>query len=247
MTKHRFLLSVTTAAFAIVLGACSSQQPSKQAEQERAASQPPAQQQQQTEAKPAEPAKPVEQAKPAEPAKPAEQAKPAAKTGNIFRVRMDTTAGPIVVEVHRDWAPIGAKRFEDLINDGYYNGARFFRVVPNFIVQWGLAGDPAKTRKWDRPIKDDPVLQTNREGSVTFATAGPNTRTAQLFINLRSNQSLDSQGFAPFGMVVEGMASVQKIYAGYGEQPDQGAITTRGNAYLKAFPKLDYIQTAKIE
>ncbi|HWR35576.1 MAG TPA: peptidylprolyl isomerase, partial [Clostridia bacterium] len=152
-----------------------------------------------------------------------------------------------LVEVHRDWAPIGARRFEELVKAGYYNGARFFRVVPNFVVQFGLAADPAVTRKWDKTIPDDPVLQTNRVGSLVFATAGPNTRTTQLFINLKSNQSLDDQGFAPFAMVVEGMDVVQNIYPGYGENPDQGQITARGNAYLTtAFPKLDYIKKATI-
>lgn len=134
------------------------------------------------------------------------------------------------------------------MKDGYYNGARFFRVLPRFVVQFGLAGNPSMTRKWNHTIKDDAVLQTNRVGSVVFATAGPNTRTTQLFINLGSNQSLDSQGFAPFGMVVEGMDVVQQINPKYGELPDQGEITDRGNAYLTAkFPDMDYIKTAKFE
>lgn len=165
-----------------------------------------------------------------------------------FRVRLSTSKGPIVIEVHRDWAPVGAARFYELVKAGYYDGARFFRVVPRFIVQFGLAADPAMTRKWDIPIKDDPVLQTNRAGSVTFATAGPNTRTAQLFINLGSNQSLDGQGFAPFGQVIEGMSVVEQLYQGYGERPDQDAIRQRGNAYLEAkFPKLDYIRKAELQ
>lgn len=165
----------------------------------------------------------------------------------IFKVRFETSKGPFVMEVHRDWAPIGAARFEELIKAKYYDGARFFRVVPNFVIQFGLAASPAMTKKWDKPIKDDPVSRTNRTGSVAFATMGPNTRTAQLFINLATNQSLDSQGFAPFAQVTEGMDAVQKLYSGYGEQPDQEAITKRGNAYLTAkFPKLDYIKTATI-
>jgi peptidyl-prolyl cis-trans isomerase A (cyclophilin A) len=177
-------------------------------------------------------------------------AAPAAKqepSANVFKVRFDTSRGPFVVEVHRDWAPLGAKRFEDLVKDGYYDGARFFRIVPNFVVQFGLAASPAMTKKWDKPIKDDPVTQTNRLGAITFATSGPNTRTAQLFINLRSNQMLDSQGFAPFGRVVEGMDVVEKLYPGYGENPDQDLITRRGNKYLEeSFPKLDYIKKATI-
>ncbi len=176
-------------------------------------------------------------------AKKAESAKPA----NVFRVRFETTKGPIVVEVHRDWAPIGARRFEELVRSGFFDGCGFFRLVPNFVVQFGLAANPADNKKWEKPIKDDPVTQTNRLGSIVFATAGPNTRTTQLFINLRSNQSLDSQGFAPFGMVVEGMTVVQSLYDGYGERPDQGAITNQGNAYLKArFPRLDFINKATI-
>jgi peptidyl-prolyl cis-trans isomerase A (cyclophilin A) len=205
--------------------------------------------------------KPSEQPKTAE-EKPSPPAQPAAPPPSAeapttapgqapanFKVRFDTSKGPFVVEVHRDWAPIGVDRFYQLVKSGYFDGARFFRVVPNFVVQFGLAADPAITKKWDKPIADDPVVQSNRLGSIVYATAGPNTRTTQLFINLRSNQSLDSQGFAPFGMVVgDGMTVVQQIYSGYGEKPDQDAITNRGNAYLNAnFPKLDYIKKATIE
>lgn len=181
------------------------------------------------------------EAKPAAPA-PAEEAKAAP-----VKVRLETSKGTIVMEVHKDWAPIGAERFLDLVKAGYYTDARFFRVVPNFVVQFGLAADPAMTKKWDYPIDDDPVKRTNRGGSVTFATAGPNTRTTQVFINLRTNQMLDDQGFAPFAQVVEGMDVVEKLYSGYGEAPDQDAITKQGNKYLEAkFPKLDYIKTATI-
>lgn len=180
------------------------------------------------------------------PAEPAAAKSDVPDTGT-YRVRFDTSKGPFVVEVHRDWAPIGAARFEELVKDGFYDGARFFRVVPNFVVQFGLAADPKMTAKWDRKLEDDPVRQTNRIGSITFATAGPNTRTTQLFINLRSNQMLDDDGFAPFGVVVEGMDVVQKIYPGYGEQPDQERIEKQGNAYLtKNFPNLDYIRKATI-
>ena len=174
-------------------------------------------------------------------------AKKAETAANVFKVRFETTKGPIVVEVHRDWAPIGAQRFEELVKSGFFSNAGFFRIVPNFVVQFGLAANPAENKKWEKAIKDDPVRQTNRTGSIVFATAGPNTRTTQLFINLRSNQSLDSQGFAPFGMVVEGMTVVQSLYDGYGERPDQGEITNKGNAYLKArFPKMDFITSATI-
>jgi peptidyl-prolyl cis-trans isomerase A (cyclophilin A) len=164
-----------------------------------------------------------------------------------YKVLMATSKGDITLEVHRDWAPIGAQRFYDLVQSGFYDNARFFRYVPNFIIQFGLAADPAVTKKWDRNLADDPVTHTNRAGSVTFATAGRNTRTTQVFINLRSNQSLDEQGFAPFAQIVDGMDVTAKIYSGYGEQPDQDAIQLQGNAYLlKSYPKLDYIKTAKV-
>ncbi len=175
-------------------------------------------------------------------AKPAET--PATGT---YKVLLATSKGDITVEVHRDWAPIGAQRFYELVQAGYYDNARFFRYVPNFIVQFGLAADPAVTKKWDTPISDDPVSQTNRPGSLSFATAGPSTRTTQLFINLGHNQTLDSQGFAPFAMVVDGEGVPGKLYSGYGEQPDQDAIHTQGNAYLlNTYPKLDYIKSAKV-
>ena len=139
----------------------------------------------------------------------------------VFRTRIDTTAGSFVIETHRDWSPKGADRFYELVRKHYYDNSRFFRVVPNFVVQFGLAASPAMTKKWDKEIADDPVLRTNRVGALTFATAGPNTRTTQVFISTRSNQSLDSQGFAPFGQVTEGMEIVLQLYSGYGEQPDQ--------------------------
>jgi cyclophilin family peptidyl-prolyl cis-trans isomerase len=133
------------------------------------------------------------------------------------------------------------------VEDKFFDQARFFRYVPNFVIQFGLAASPAKTKKWDKQIKDDPVSRTNGVGTLSFATAGPNTRTSQIFINLRSNQTLDSDGFAPFARIVEGMDVIGKIYAGYGELPDQEQITNQGNAYLNAkFPKLDYIVKATI-
>src|SRR6185295_128050 len=129
----------------------------------------------------------------------------------------------------------------------FFDGARFFRIVPNFVVQFGLAASPAVTKKWDHPIKDDAVTQLNRTGSLAFATMGPETRTSQVFINLKTNQSLNSQGFAPFAQVIEGMENIEHLYAGYGERPDQDAITKQGNAYLeKNFPNLDCIKTARI-
>jgi len=167
---------------------------------------------------------------------------------NTFEVKFETTAGDFIVEVHPDWAPIGAERFEELVNAKYYDGNRFFRVIPGFVVQFGLNGDPKVAAEWERKrLKDDPVKTSNEPGTITFATAGPNTRTTQLFINLGNNARLDRMGFSPFGTVIEGFDVVRKINAEYGEQPNQGRITAEGNAYLeKSFPRLDYIKTAGI-
>jgi cyclophilin family peptidyl-prolyl cis-trans isomerase len=162
-------------------------------------------------------------------------------------VEFETSKGKFVMEVHEDWAPIGTKRFLELVNDKFFDGARFFRIVPNFVVQFGLAASPAQSKKWDKMLDDDPVARTNSIGTVAFATAGPNTRTTQIFINMRSNQMLDDQGFAPFARVTEGMDVVGKFFAAYGERPDQDLIKNRGNAYLTAeFPSLDYIRKATI-
>jgi peptidyl-prolyl cis-trans isomerase A (cyclophilin A) len=188
-----------------------------------------------------------EKAKEAAPAaKPEAAAKPEpSRIPDTYTVQFATTRGNFVVEVHRAWAPIGAERFYDLVKDGYYDGCKFFRVIPNFVAQWGIAATPAKTKKWDKPIKDDAVARTNKLGSIVYATAGRDTRTTQVFINLRSNQNLDSDGFAPFGEVVEGMDIVEKLYKGYADNPDQEQITKRGNAYLnEKFPNLDSIKKA---
>ncbi|HKE23688.1 MAG TPA: peptidylprolyl isomerase [Bryobacteraceae bacterium] len=168
---------------------------------------------------------------------------------DVYKVNFDTSRGLVVVEVHRDWAPIGADHFYELVQAKYYDGNRFFRVLKGFVVQFGLNGDPAVTAKWaNMSLPDDPVTQHNVRGTLVYATAGPATRTTQLFINLGNNSaSLDPQGFAPFAKVVEGMDVVDSIYGGYGETPDQGLITSRGNDYLtQHFPKLDYIKTATI-
>jgi peptidyl-prolyl cis-trans isomerase A (cyclophilin A) len=171
-----------------------------------------------------------------------------AKAPETYQVKFETTKGEVVINVTRAWAPLGADRFYNLVKHGFYNGAPFFRVIPGFVVQFGLNGDPAVNRVWQNAnFKDDPVKQSNRPGTLTFATAGPNTRTTQLFINLGNNASLDSQGFAAFGEVTTGMDVVQKIYSGYGERPDQGAITSQGRAYVeKNFPNIDSIKTATI-
>jgi peptidyl-prolyl cis-trans isomerase A (cyclophilin A) len=166
-----------------------------------------------------------------------------------YSARFDTSVGMFVVQVHRDWAPKGADRFYNLVKNGYFDGTRFFRVMPNFMVQFGINGDPAIQSAWrDANITDDPVTESNKRGNITFATAGPGTRTTQVFINFKNNAGLDAQGFAPFGEVVSGMEVVDKINAEYGELPDQGRVQTQGNAYLaRAFPKLDYIRKATIE
>ena len=167
---------------------------------------------------------------------------------NAFEVEFQTTKGNFTVQVTRLWAPLGADRFYNLVKHGFFSDAAFFRVVPGFIIQFGLSGDPAVNRVWrSANIKDDPVTQSNKPGYITFATAGPNTRTTQLFINFGTNTFLDSQGFAPFGQVTSGMDVVKSLHAGYGERPDQGLITSQGNAYLhKNFPNIDRIQSAKI-
>ena len=172
-----------------------------------------------------------------------------------YKVKMSTTKGDFVIEVHRDWAPLGADRFYNLVKIGYFTDAAFFRVVKGFMVQFGINSDPSVNRIWRRAsINDDPSgKKSNTRGMVTFATAGPNMRTTQLFINYANNARLDSMGFAPFGKVVEGMKVVDAIEGMYGEGapggngPAQEMIQTQGNAYLKAqFPKLDYIKRATI-
>jgi peptidyl-prolyl cis-trans isomerase A (cyclophilin A) len=172
-----------------------------------------------------------------------------AKAPEVFKVNFETSKGSVVVELHRDWAPIGVAHLYNLVRAGYFTDARFFRVVPNFVVQFGLAANPAMTARYlNDNLKDDPVTHHNARGTVVYATAGPNTRTTQLFINLADNtQSLDGQGFAPLGTVVTGLDVVDRLNAEYHETPDQGAITSRGNAYLAQFPRLDFIKTATVE
>jgi len=171
-----------------------------------------------------------------------------AKAPELYKAQFTTTRGDFVVEVHRAWAPLGADRFYNLVKNGYFTNAAFFRVVPGFIVQFGLNANPAVNKVWmNANIKDDAVMGSNKRGTVVFATAGPNTRTTQLFINFGDNAGLDRQGFAPFGTVTDGMDVVDKIYPGYGERPDQQRITEEGKAYLdKNFPMLDSIKAAKI-
>lgn len=168
-----------------------------------------------------------------------------------FRARFETTKGTFVVEVERRLAPRGTDRFYNLVRHGYYNGTKLFRVVPGFVVQWGMSGDPALNKVWHQArIQDDPVMTSNEPGTITFAMAGPNTRTTQLFINYKNNAGLDSQGFSPFGRVVEGMEVVESFNAEYGRTPsdNQQRIGAEGNAFLeKNFPNLDAILSATIE
>ena len=226
------------AALLLGLGACSQEKPTEQTQA---------------------PAAPPEQAQPAAPEATnplLDLTKADEKAPDTFKVRLVTTKGDIVIQANRSWAPYGVDRFYNLVKIGYFDNTAFFRVLPNFVAQFGISGQKDVNRIWgNAQIPDDPVKQPNLKGYLTFATAGPNTRTTQLFINYKDNSSLlDSQGFAPIGRVIQGMAVADSLYSGYGEGapmgtgPNQKLIEAGGNAYLeKFFPKLDYIKTAKIE
>lgn len=172
-----------------------------------------------------------------------------------FKAKFDTSKGVFVLDVHRNWAPNGVDRFYNLVKNGFYDNVRFFRVISGFMVQFGISGDPKLSAPWrEARIKDDPVVQNNKRGYITYAMAGPNTRTSQVFINFGDNASLDSQGFSPFGRVIQGMEVVDKLNAQYGEGaprgrgPDQSRIQMEGNAYLmKDFANLDFVKKATIE
>lgn len=173
-----------------------------------------------------------------------------------YNVKFDTSAGEFVIRVTRAWAPNGADRFFNLVKNGFYDEARFFRAVPNFMVQFGINGNPTVAKIWQTArIPPDKVTQSNKKGFITFAMgATPDTRTTQVFINFRNNTNLDGMGFAPFGEVVSGIENVDKIYTGYGEAaprgsgPPQARVVAEGNAYLtKSFPKMDFIRKATIE
>ena len=170
------------------------------------------------------------------------------KAPDLYKVKFETSGGDFVVEVHRDWAPVGADRFHELVTKGFYDECRFFRVVPGFMVQFGINGDPKIQKDWrEASIKDDEVTQSNKREYITFATSGPDSRTSQVFINFKDNARLDELGFAPFGKVIEGMDVVDKINPEYREKPDQGKMQSTGNEYLKsAFPNLDYVKKAMI-
>lgn len=170
------------------------------------------------------------------------------KAPEKFQVKFETTKGDIVFECVRAWAPIGTDHFYTAVTEGFYDGCRFFRVVPGFIVQVGINGDPKVQAKWRaQTLQDDPVFVSNTRGTLTYATAGPNTRTTQLFINFGNNAFLDKQGFAPFAKVIKGMDVAEKLNAEYGEKPNQGYIQQLGNRYLnESFPRLDYIKKATV-
>jgi peptidyl-prolyl cis-trans isomerase A (cyclophilin A) len=184
----------------------------------------------------------------------ADPAKLTEKSPETFKAQFDTTKGKFTIEVTRSLAPNGADRFYNLVRSGYFKDIALFRVIPGFMCQFGIHGDPTVSAKWrEANMADDPVKGSNTRGAVTFATAGPNTRTTQLFINFADNAGLDRQGFSPFGKVVEGMDVVDKINSEYGEGapqgrgPSQGRIQAEGNAYLKKdFPNLDYIKSATL-
>jgi peptidyl-prolyl cis-trans isomerase A (cyclophilin A) len=177
-----------------------------------------------------------------------------AASPDTFVVRFETTEGPFSVQFIRAWAPRGADRVYYLVQSGFYDSTRFFRVMPKFVAQWGAHGSPAVNRVWEsRTIPDDPLKQSNGRGTVTFATAGANTRTTQLFVNLAGNSRLDRLGFTPVGRVIDGMIHVDSLYSGYGEGPPRGKgpnqdrLAEQGNIYLQRdFPRLDYIRTARV-
>jgi peptidyl-prolyl cis-trans isomerase A (cyclophilin A) len=171
-----------------------------------------------------------------------------------FKVKLDTSKGVIVLKITRDWAPKGADRFHALVKGGYYDDCRFYRVLPKFVAQFGINGTPATAAKWkEMPIDDDPVKEKNTRGRLTFAKSGPNSRTTNLFINLKDNTALDASGFAPIGEVVEGLDLADQLFSGYGDGapkgrgPSQKKIYEEGNALLqKDFKDLDTIKKATL-
>jgi peptidyl-prolyl cis-trans isomerase A (cyclophilin A) len=189
-----------------------------------------------------------------EPKKAAEPPKQDVPAPDVFKVNLDTSKGPVVIEVHKDWAPIGAQHLFELVNRGYYDGIRFFRVTHAY-VQFGVNGDPQVSSMWSSAnLRDDPVKEHNVKGMVSYAKIGPNSRTTQLFINMKDNKDLDKQGFAPIGKVITGMELVEDFYSAYGDMPPRGQgpdptkIETQGNAYLDSrFPRLDFVKKATIQ
>lgn len=172
-----------------------------------------------------------------------------AKAPAKFKVKFTTTQGDFIVEVTRAWAPIGADRFYNLVKLGFYDDVGFFRVVPNFVVQFGIHGNPEVAAAWKAAsIKDDKKgKQSNERGTITYAKGGPDSRTTQLFINLKDNPRLDDMGFPPFGKIIQGMDVVDAVNKEYGEQPEQQMVQSQGNTYLRdTFPRLDYVKTATL-
>jgi len=170
----------------------------------------------------------------------------------VFKAHFETSAGVFVIEVHRDWAPLGADRFYNLVKNGFFDDCRFFRAIAGFMVQFGINGDPAVSAAWrGANLGIDPVKESNKRGYVTYAMGqSPATRTTQVFVNYGDNARLDQSGFTPFGKVITGMDVLDRLYSAYGEgaSQNQGRIQAEGNAYLnKDFPKLDYIKKATIE
>lgn len=165
-----------------------------------------------------------------------------------YSVEFKTSSGDLIVDVTRAWSPKGADRFFELVEAGFYDDIRVFRVLPGFVAQFGINGDPAVNRTWsNRVIDDDPVVQSNLRGTLSFAAAGPNTRTTQVFINYADNSALDNMGFSPFGVVSAGLDVADGFNADYGETPDQVEINGAGNEYLDTnFPNLDAITSARV-
>ena len=255
-------LIVTSILAALALGGCRSQEPDdsefrrSRSERRQQAREPAAPSERA--APPAEGRAPAGDPAPAaEPAAPPSAALtdpgPEEQAPPTYAVRVETTEGPFVIDVTRAWAPNGADRFYNLVKIGYFTDVAFFRVLEGFMAQAGIHGNPEVNRVWTgRNIEDDPVTQSNTRGMVTFATAGPNTRANQFFVNYADNQRLDGMGFSPFGRVRD-MAAVDKLHSGYGEGaprgrgPSQGEMSRMGNTYLRSsFPELDYIQSAAI-
>lgn len=216
---------------------------------------------------PAEPALPAQQQQQASPAAQQPAAAPAARpelldpagldetAPGTFKAIFETTKGAFVIEVNRDWAPQGADRFYNLVQNGFFEDIAFFRAVDGFMVQFGIHGNPRVAETWrNATFPDDAPKQSNQRGMVSFATSGPDSRTTQIFINYKDNAFLDNMGFAPFGRIVQGMDVVDSLHKGYGEGaprgrgPNQGRIQTEGNTYLRAdFPELDYVKSATVE
>jgi len=277
MTKSNCAPVLLLAGLLVIQVACSGSRESQQApppppaEQSKTAPPPPAPSEVKPAPSPSEPApsEPVETVPPKEPipGKRTPKPKPAAphpallnpslakdKAPAQFRAKFETTKGGFVVQVTRASAPLGADRFYNLVKMGFFSDVAFFRVLDGFMAQFGIHGDPKVSEKWESArINDDPTRASNVRGAISFATAGPNTRTTQLFINFGDNSQLDSRGFAPFGKVVEGMTVVDQLYKDYGEGaprgggPAQDLIQSQGKSYLRArFPKLDFIKRASL-